>query len=528
MSTATPDVLIVGAGPVGTALAIDLTRRGVAVRIIDKAEESFKGSRAKGVQPRTLEVFDDLGALDDVVTGGSAYPLMGLHIGPFTVPLRMLRSPYARDATVPYPHTWLSPQFSTDRALHARLHDLGVDVEYHHELIELTETPDGVDVSTTTPDGPERITARYVVGADGGASAVRKRAGIEFIGSTDDADRMLILDADVCGGLSRNRWHVWPGRRGRLSQFTGACPLPHGEQFQWMIRLGPDEDPPVGEDQITARIRAHTGNKRLAVHNITWTSVFRPNIRLAENYRRGRIFLAGDAAHVHPPTGAQGLNTGVQDAYNLGWKFGQVLAGAPPELLDTYEAERQPIAEAVLGLSTKKYAGMAKADPSSLTRGKDEQQIALTYRGGPLALSTPQHTTTLHVGDRAPDAALCDRNGTPLRLFDIYRGPHFTALAVGPRAALELCLLAWPHSGAELHRVTIGAPGDGSADVRNLRDTTGSFLKSYGVDGDALFVIRPDGYIASIATHDILAATTSAITSFVPPTRDSDVETSHR
>jgi 2-polyprenyl-6-methoxyphenol hydroxylase-like FAD-dependent oxidoreductase len=512
VSTVTPDVLIVGAGPVGTALAIDLTRRGVAVRIIDKADHGFNGSRAKGVQPRTLEVLDDLGALDDVLTNGAIYPLMGLHLGPFTVPLRMLRSPYAGDATVPYPHTWLSPQFSTDRALHARLHALGVDVEYRHELIELSETPDCAHVSTQTPDGAEAITARYVVGADGGASAVRKSAGIEFIGSTDEADRMLILDADVRGGLSRNRWHVWPGRRGRLGQFTGACPLPHGEQFQWMIRLGPD---------------AHTGNKRLAVHNITWSSVFRPNIRLAENYRRGRVFLAGDAAHVHPPAGGQGLNTGVQDAYNLGWKLGQVLAGAPPELLDTYEAERQPIAEAVLGLSTKKYAGMAKLDPSSLTRGKDEQQIALTYRGGPLAPSTAQHTTALHVGDRAPDATLHDSADGPLRLFDLYRGPHFTALAVGPRAAREMRQLVWPRSGAELHRVTIDTPDDGSGDVQYLRDAAGDFRTSYGVDGDALFVIRPDGYIASIATHDILTVTSSAITALVPPTGNSDAETSH-
>jgi 2-polyprenyl-6-methoxyphenol hydroxylase-like FAD-dependent oxidoreductase len=528
MSTPTVDVLIVGAGPVGTALAIDLTRRGVAVRIIDKAEHGFDGSRAKGVQPRTLEVFDDLGALDDVLAGGSTYPLMGFHLGPLTVPLRMLRSPYAKDDAVPYPHTWLSPQFTTDKALRDRLQALGVHVEYQRELTELSQTADAVAVSTTTPAGPEVITARYVVGADGGASAVRKSVGIGFIGSTDDADRMLIVDADVGGGLSRNRWHIWPGRPPRLSHFIGACPLPHGERFQWMIKLRPDEDPPVGENQITAAIRAHTGNKRLAVHNITWTSVFRPNIRLAENYRRARVFLAGDAAHVHPPTGAQGLNTGVQDAYNLGWKLGQVLAGAPQELLDTYEAERQPIAAAVLGLSTKKYAGLVKLEPSSLTRGKDEQQIALSYRGGPLAPSAAQHTTTLHVGDRAPDAAVHDSTGTPLRLFDLYRGPHFTALAVGPRAAQELCLLAWPRRGAALHRAAIDNSDKTIADVRKLRDATGNVRKAYGINGDALLIIRPDGYIASVATHDILAATTSAITALAPPLGDLAAETSQR
>jgi 2-polyprenyl-6-methoxyphenol hydroxylase-like FAD-dependent oxidoreductase len=518
MSTPTVDVLVVGAGPVGSALAIDLTRRGVTVRIVDKAEHGFGGSRAKGLQPRTLEVFDDLGVLDDVRAGGSSYPSMGIHLGPITVPFRMLRTPYAGDDTVPYPYPLLSPQFNTDRALHDRLHALGVAVEYQRQLTELTETPDGVDVSIITPAGAETITAHYVVGADGGASAVRKSVGIGFIGSTDEADRMLIVDADVSGGLSRKYWHVWPGRHGRLTQFIGACPLPDGRQFQWMIKLGPDEDPPTGADEITACIRARTGDKRLAVHNVAWTSVYRPNIRLAESFRRGRVFLAGDAAHVHPPAGGQGLNTGVQDAYNLGWKLGQVLAGAPPELLDTYEAERQPIAAAVLGLSTKKYAGMAKLSPSSLTRGKDEQQIALTYRGGPLAPTDAQHTRTLHVGDRAPDASLHDGAGAARRLFDLLHGPHFTALAVGPHAARELRDLTWPDSGAALRRIIIDAASDDGGEVHSLQDTAGNVRKSYGIDGDALLLIRPDGYIASIATHASPAA--AAIAALTPRIRD--------
>jgi 2-polyprenyl-6-methoxyphenol hydroxylase-like FAD-dependent oxidoreductase len=506
-----PDVLIVGAGPVGTALAIDLTRRGVAVRIIDKADHGFDGSRAKGIQPRTLEVFDDLGMLDGVLAGGSRYPLMGIHLGPFTVPWRMLRSPHQDDDGVPHPHTWLIPQFRTDRALRDRLNDLGVMVEYTSEITELGQTPDTVIASVRTPNGMATITAPYVVGADGGASAVRKSVGIGFIGSTDEADRMFIVDADVSGGLSRNRWHVWPSRHGLA---VGACPLPHGDQFQWMIKLDPHEDPPVGEDQITDHIRARTGNKRLAVHDITWTSVFRPNIRMAENYRCGRVFIAGDAAHAHTPAGAQGLNTGVQDAYNLAWKLGQVLAGAPPELLDTYQAERQPIAAGVLGLSTKKYEGMGKLDPSSIKRGRDEQQLALTYHGGPLAPHTAERTTTLAVGDRAPNAQL-DDHGTPIQLFDLYRGPHFTALAHGTQAAHDLKQINWPTRGAPLRRITI-TTNDG-IDDGTFHDTAGRLAKTYGIDGGALLLIRPDGYIASIAARDMLTVTTSAITALTPP-----------
>jgi hypothetical protein len=288
-----------------------------------------------------------------------------------------------------------------------------------------------------------------------------------------------------------------------------------------MIRLRPDEAPPLDDEQITDRIRAHTGNKRLHVHDITWRSVFRPNIRLAESYRRDRVLIAGDAAHAHTPAGAQGLNTGIQDAYNLGWKLAQVLAGAPPDLLDTYEAERRPIAAAVLGLSTKKYSGLGKLDPSSIKRGKDEQQLALSYHGGPLAptAAAAEPTATLQVGDRAPDSVLHDREGTPIRMFDLYRGPQFTAVAVGERAARALASLSWPPDGASLRRLTIDAADDDST-YRSLHDTAGTFRKHYGVTDDALLLIRPDGYIASIATRDMVAATGEAVARITPSLPD--------
>ncbi|MGW5717323.1 FAD-dependent monooxygenase [Amycolatopsis sp. NPDC003865] len=483
------DVLIAGAGPAGTTLAIDLVRRGLAVRIIDKARHSFEGSRAKGLQPRTLEVFDDLGVLDDVLAGSSDYPRLGLHLGPVTVPWRMFRN-RDRTADVPYPNTRLMPQYRTDAVLHDRL---GGRVEYGRELIGFEQDATSVTATVLGDDGPERITARYLVGADGGSSAVRKHLGLGFLGETREADRMLIVDA-VTTGLSGNRWHVWPGARGR---FAGACPLPHTDLFQWMIRLSPGEEAPEGEDAITRRIRAHTRNRAIAVRDIRWRSVFRPNIRLAEAYRRGRVFLVGDAAHVHTPAGAQGLNTGIQDAYNLGWKLGQVLAGADPRLLDSYEAERLPIAAGVLGLSTKKYEGLAKLDPSSLRRGQDEQQLSLTYQGGPLAPGGADRTKTLQVGDRAPDAELPGS-----RLFDAYRGPHFTLVAHGPRAAAASDELAWPAAGAPLRRITV--------------DGRDGFRRGYGVEGDTLLLVRPDGYLGHIATRDFLASTRAAVRAMTP------------
>ncbi|WP_109002534.1 FAD-dependent oxidoreductase [Streptomyces rishiriensis] len=502
------DVLVVGAGPSGSAAAIDLVRRGLDVRIVDRSPHAFDGSRAKGVQPRSLEVLEDLGALDDVLAGGSVYPRLGLHAGPLAVPWKMF--PH-KEATpdVPYPNTWLIPQFRTDRALHARLGELGREIEFGRELTGLTQDEDTVVAEVAGADGTEKIVARYVVGADGGSSAVRKQLGVGFAGTTHESDRTLVVDASVTG-LARDRWHMWPGRGGRL---IGACPLPGSDMFQWTIRLTPDEEPPSGKDDILRRIHDHTHDRRIRLHDIRWTSVFRPNIRLAESYGRGRVLLAGDAAHVHPPAGAQGLNTGIQDGYNLGWKLAQVLAGADAALLDTYEAERQPIAAGVLGLSSEKWDGIAKLDPSSMKRGKDEQQLALTYYGGPLAPADGMRTGTLRTGDRAPDAELRGPDGAGTRLLDVLRGPHFTAVACGPGAARALDGLVWPTAGARLKRLTVGPAG---AVGPAFSDPGNTLRRAYGLTGDTLLLIRPDGYVGHIATRDFLTSTQTAVRAMTP------------
>ncbi|MEV5838728.1 FAD-dependent monooxygenase [Nocardia sp. NPDC052112] len=508
------DVLIVGGGPTGCALAIDLTRRGLAVRVVDKAARAFDGSRAKGVQPRSLEMLEDLGVLDDVIGGGANYPPLGIHAGPLMIPWRMHRF-HSATSDVPYPNAWLIPQHRTDAALRAGLRRLGGTVEFGCELVGFKQRPDAVVATVVNTAGSEEIAARYLVGADGGSSAVRKTLGIGFEGTTDDADRIIIVDATV-EGLARDRLHVWPRRGGR---FVGACPLPHSDQFQWMIRLGADEEPLLEDDQLNARIRAHIGDESFRLSEIGWRSVFRPNIRLAERYRSARVLIAGDAAHVHTPAGAQGLNTGLQDAYNLGWKLAQVLAGAPDTLLDTYEAERRPIAAAVLGLSTKTYQGMAKLDPASIKRGDDERQLELNYRGGPLALHRVDRTSTVQVGDRAPDAKLLNSTGGPRRLFDILAGPHFTAVAYGPAAAADLAALEWPIAGAALRRVAIDAGADADADIV-LADITGTFAQIYGLTASTVLLIRPDGYIGAIATGHRLSVTRALAQAMTPPIAD--------
>jgi 2-polyprenyl-6-methoxyphenol hydroxylase-like FAD-dependent oxidoreductase len=504
------DVLIVGAGPTGTTLAIDLARRGLNIRIIDKAAASFEGSRAKGIQPRTLEVFQDLGIVDDILSSGAQYPLLGVHLGPLVLPWRMM-SKRLRSADVPFPNTLLIPQFSTDAVLHTRLNALGVSVEFNKQLVSIIQSDTQATAGITGIEGEEEITARYVVGADGGASVVRQKLGIKFAGSTIEEDRMIIVDATTTG-LSRNRWHIWPGRAG---QFIAACPLPNSELFQWMIRLSPDEQPALELTDINARIQQRIGKRQVVLRDMRWKSVFRPNIRMAEHYRSGRVFLAGDAAHVHTPAGAQGLNTGIQDAYNLGWKLGQVLAGADPLLLDSYEAERWPIAASVLALSTKKYEGIAKLDPSSIRRGKDETQLTLTYRNGPLVLDSTDHTSTLHAGDRAPDADLTAVYGGNVRLFDAYQGPHFTIVGYGESTVHVVNGLNWPSSGAPLKRVLVNVADSHTSDYV-LKDSDQTFRRAYGVKDDTVLLIRPDGYIGHITTFDMKATIRAYIHKITP------------
>lgn len=490
----TIDVLVVGAGPSGTALAIDLARRGLKIRVIDRQPAAFAGSRAKGLQPRALEMLEDFGILERVFAAGGDYPLLGIHVGPFTLPWRMIkRSKPTEDR--PYPNTWMVPQFRTDPILHARLAELGTTIEFDTELTHVLQDDQRVTATVRVGGTEQAIATRYLVGADGGASRVRSAMGIGFTGETDDSDRWIIIDTETTG-LSRNRWHIWPGQGGKV---TTACPLPHTNLFQWMIRIDVDDPAKLDPEDLQARVRARTGRAAIRLGKIHWSTVFRPNIRLAQAYRKGRVFLAGDAAHVHTPAGGQGLNTGIQDSYNLGWKLGQVLAGAGDGLLDTYQAERQPIADEMLARSTKRYKAIGKSSPDAIRRTADERQLELSYRDGPLAPALGHRTTTLRVGDRAPDAKLADIKGAETRVFELFRGPHFTAIAYGPKAADALAQGVWPNRGAALKRVAVNAGN--RLDV-SLTDTKQSFRRIYGVQGDTLLLIRPDGYIGQIATKD--------------------------
>ncbi|NHA68617.1 FAD-dependent monooxygenase [Phycicoccus flavus] len=474
------EVLIVGAGPAGLVLACDLQRRDVRHRIVSAAAGGFEGSRAKGVQPRTCEVLDDLGALADIEAHSTLYPKLGIHLGPVTLPKTMIKH-HAASEDVPHPNTLLVAQYDTDAALRRRLAELGGGVHHGVRLVGHSQEDRGVLADLEHADGRlERVRARYLVGADGGGSTVRSGAGIEFPGTTDESDRMVVADLTL-SGLSRNRWHIWPRHAGR---FMALCPLPDG-RFQLMLKLRPDESADVDQATVRRMVEDFVGKADIAIEEVHWSSVWRPNIRLARRYRHGDVLLVGDAAHVHPPTGAQGMNTGIQDAYNLGWKLAQVLAGAPDALLDSYETERQPVAARVLGLSSEIYASMSSRPLAGASRGDEERQLRLSYKGGPLA-GKGAATGRLVAGDRAPDAVYVDDRGRHGRLHRAFRGPHFTLLALGAEAGAAVAGLDFPRAGAQV--VTVLVPEPSSA----LRSV-------YGMPGSGLVLVRPDGYIGVVA-----------------------------
>jgi 2-polyprenyl-6-methoxyphenol hydroxylase-like FAD-dependent oxidoreductase len=493
------DVLVVGAGPTGLTLSCDLQRRGVRIRVVSAADRGFEGSRAKGIQPRTVEVFDDLGVLADLEQHAMLYPKLGLHLGALTIH-RTLISHHEPTEQVPFANTLLAAQSETDASVAHRLRELGGTVEYATRLVSYEQDGNGIVATVEGPSGVERIDARFLVGADGGSSAVRVVAGIDFVGSTDETDRMIVADVTLTG-LSRTLWHIWPRRKGR---FMALCPLPDGEKFQLMLKLPPDGAADLQRDAINRQVQELAGTK-LTVQQVHWSSVWRPNIRLAERYRSGNVFLAGDAAHVHPPTGAQGLNTGVQDAYNLGWKLAQVLSGAPEALLDTYEAERQPVAARVLGLSTELYARMSNRPLGGTTRGDEERQLELNYRGGPLASTSDPKRTAIAAGDRAPDALYADDAGQPGRLFDAFRGPQFTLIAVHPAAIDGLSSIKWPRAGAPLRTVSIVA------------ESAPGLVRAYGIDQPTQILVRPDGYVAYVAYDDWNASLHKQAHLMLPP-----------
>ena len=416
------DVLICGAGAAGLTLAIDLARRGVSFRLIDKLEEPFRGSRGKGIQPRTQEVFEDLGILDRIVAAGGVYPVQREYRADGTYVESDVIEHQVPTPAEPYQVPLMVPQFLTEAAMRERLAELGHKPEFGCELVGFEQDETGVAARLNGERGAEAIRVRYLAGADGGRSFVRQSLDIGFPGKTLGV-RAVVADVFVTG-IGRDAWHRF--NEGSMSGQLSLCPLAGTNMFQLQAPVPLGGDIELTAEALTRMVAERTARNDIRVEAVSWASAFNMNARLADHYRAGRIFLLGDSAHIHPPTGGQGLNTSVQDAYNLGWKISAVLAGAPDKLLDTYEEERQPIAGDMLGLATKL---LESAKRGGMRRSREVHQLDLGYPDSSLAMEAPTRMERLHAGGRAPDATLRGAAGQVRRLFDLFEGPHWTLLA---------------------------------------------------------------------------------------------------
>lgn len=396
------DVLVVGAGPTGLTAACEALRHGLSVRIVDRKQGRSTYSKALVTHARTLEVFATMGVADAMLAEGVPFAALNAHTGPQrrAVRLDLLGLPWG-DTAYPF---WLSiPQYATEQVLEEHLKNLGGAVEWGTSLDEVYDRGDHVEALVEYDGGTEAVKARWLVGCDGGRSRVRDQIGVRL--KRHDAGATFVL-ADVKSTLSivEDEGYVYLAPQGLLL----IVPMP--EPGRW--RIISHVPTPSAESQLTVdtaflddMIRQRSGLE-FGSHDVVWTSQFNLSHGLADHYRRGRVFLAGDAAHIHSPVGGQGLNTGVQDAHNLLWKLAMADHSGSHEaekLLDSYEAERQStgrsmvtgVARVTAALTTRRSVvrrALGRLAPWILARptvqaklGRTAGMLELAYSDGSLA-----------------------------------------------------------------------------------------------------------------------------------------------
>ena len=524
MTAAQVEVLVVGGGPTGLTLACQLARFGVRFRIIDKQPDRARESRALGVQARSLEVLQALGLGEALAARGRTTTRLMLHVdrdAPVAIDLGAVPRADTR-----FPYILFVSQSDTEAVLGGFLEAAGVRVERRVELVRFREESTGVACILRHVDGREEaVLASYVAGCDGAHSTARKEAGIAFEGGAYpqtfalgdvEADGALVPEAINAFALGRGVAMFFPlGQPAtwRVMAMAGAVPRPSagGDDTVSTQRLSLTDLQAMVDDPTGGTVR---------VHDPVWLTRFRLHHRQAVTYRHGRIFLAGDAAHIHSPVGAQGMNTGIQDAWNLGWKLAMVTSGAADaRLLDSYHAERWPVGRTLLGATDRVFGIFARAVASggavtSLRRVMVRRvvapvlasprarafafhfvsQLGIRYRKSPaVAEGEPRLSKGPHAGDRLPDARVL-RDGQSAYLQQALSGPHLHVLLCGPVTAwskVDVMKLAegFPHVLAVNYLTREHSDGA-------LVDSSGEAFSRLGVDQNATYVIRPDGHVA--------------------------------
>ncbi|MFZ1220122.1 MAG: FAD-dependent monooxygenase [Chthoniobacterales bacterium] len=493
------EVLIAGAGPVGLALALELQRFGIRFRIVEKKAERSKTSKALGLQPRVSEVFAILGIKAEFgARGFGDIRAVNFHSGGRKLLRIALRPPVdqaGRDAT--QPQLLIIPQSETEEILERTLAARGNLVERRRELIGFEQNGDRVRALVRSENGVEEtVAAQFLVSCEGAHSVVRKQTGFSFAGTTMPM-RFLLADVTIDWDRPANEVQVWFHRDGVL----GA--LPFGAQ-KWRLIIECAADAGGEPEEVTLsliqRLVVERMGAGIAIRDPVWLSDFRINARMVDRFRDRRVFVAGDAAHIHSPLGGQGIATGIQDASNLAWKLAAVLRnGAPDLLLDTYEEERKPIARAVLRGTTAASRLVFAMNP--ILRFVRERivfpvlgtafvqrrlftkvsQLELKYRGRLTELSSGG--AFIRAGDRAPDV-IFRNEGRNVSLFELLG--EFGLIALLGRGETNEFIMA---SLAALDiRSFIVATG-------HLEDVYSDFTRLYGAKGPFLYLIRPDGHV---------------------------------
>ncbi|KAI4868640.1 FAD binding domain-containing protein [Hypoxylon rubiginosum] len=515
------DVLIVGGGPTGVTLALELAVHGISFRIVDRELQRSDKSRALGVQPRTLELLNRHGDVRRLVSqgnlsSGTTFYLNGKKAADVDI------SGLAQDTA--FPLILIISQVDTEEFLDGCLAKRGFAVERGLEAQSVVQDSKGATVKLSRPDGTEEtIRAKYIVGADGAHSSVRRAAtGLTFQGAAYPQD-FILCDASIRNAnIPWNRFSLCMGR-GSLAVF----PLQNGTCRVVVSRMGPkgNEDPKL-EDFQTMLNQLHPDAGEL--YNPTWITQFHLHHRGVNSYRDGRLFVAGDAAHIHSPAGAQGMNTGIQDSVNLGWKLAKVIRGQRPDsFLDSYDRERRPIGQNLLETSDKMFTWGCSSNPffvtfrnllftwvlpwfvSSRNRRvniyKFISEFGISYKASPVVATAPGFSGSVVGGDRVPDNLI--RSAGKEKYFlelitpDAY---HLVLLAgVGASAATKEDLLEAQSQfenqnldRAKLHMILSEPAGSDSAS--GYTDIGNHLHKEFGVSKPSYAYIRPDGYIEHI------------------------------
>jgi 2-polyprenyl-6-methoxyphenol hydroxylase-like FAD-dependent oxidoreductase len=491
-------VVIAGAGPTGLMLAGELALAGVDVAIIERrADQDLPGSRAGGLQSRTIEVLDQRGIADRFLAEGQVAQVAGFASIRLDISDFPTRHPYGLGL-------W---QRHIERILAGWVAELKVPVHYGTEVTGFAQDDAGVDV--TLSDG-RRIRAQFLVGCDGGRSLVRKTAGIEFPG-WDATTSALLAEVEMTEepelGVRRTPSGTHAIGKVEYEVMDGAVVYKPGGTVGVMLT-----ESQVSTSEPTLRnlregLIAVYGTD-YGVHNLTWITRFTDTTRQAAAYREGRILLAGDAAHVHSPIGGQGLNTGVQDAVNLGWKLAQVVKGiSPGSLLDTYHAERHPVGARVLRTTMAQVALTRVDDRTEALRDSVAELLSLDEprkRFGAMmsGLDIQYDLGEGHplLGRRMLDLDLATAKG-PLRVFTLLHDARPVLLNFGEPGGFDIT--PW------VDRVqVIDASYDGPWELPAIG----------AVSAPAVMLIRPDGYVAWVGDLTQPGLTDALTTWFGPPT----------